>query len=357
MPQLVLVFGDRVLLDVGLEALAELLHVGETGLAHAADGGEAAGEADLRLFSFELFGGLRGEGGEDGRDGGGKVEALAVGAETECLDFTDAGKALVEEILFQGQSNTPREKTIIIGSLRSLSIIIPAYNEERRLPGTLELVQRYLSTRDFEFVEVLVVDDGSRDGTAEIVKLAAAADGRVKLVSNPGNRGKGYAVRHGMREARGEWVLFTDADLSAPIEEFAKLEAAVERDGAEGAIGSRALDRKLVGKHQSAFRELSGRIFNLVMRMVTGLPYKDTQCGFKLFRRDLTELVSARQQSDGFGFDVEILYIAKKHGRRVVEVPVRWFNVEGTKVSLLNGVSAFADPLRVRWNDVKGLYR
>jgi dolichyl-phosphate beta-glucosyltransferase len=244
-----------------------------------------------------------------------------------------------------------------MGCLRSLSIIIPAYNEERRLPATLETIQRYLETKALDFVEVVVVDDGSRDETARLVEQASAQDTRVRLLKNPGNRGKGYAVRHGMQEARGEWVLFSDADLSAPIEELDKLEGAVERERAEGAIGSRALDRKLVGKRQSAFREFSGRIFNLAMRMVTGLPYRDTQCGFKLFRRDVARELAARQQSDGFGFDVEILYIAKKRRFRILEVPVRWFNVEGTKVSIWNGVAAFADPLRVRWNDLKGLYR
>ncbi len=244
-----------------------------------------------------------------------------------------------------------------MGCLRSLSIVIPAYNEERRLPATLETVRRYLETKSLDFVEIVVVDDGSRDGTAALVEKAAAADARIRLVKNPGNRGKGYAVRHGMQEARGEWILFSDADLSAPIEELDQLEAAIERAGADGAIGSRALDRALVGKHQSAFREFSGRVFNLVMRLVTGLPYRDTQCGFKMFRRDVARELAARQQSDGFGFDVEILYIAKKRRLRILEVPVRWFNVEGTKVSLWNGVAAFADPLRVRWNDLKGLYR
>ena len=160
-----------------------------------------------------------------------------------------------------------------------------------------------------------------------------------------------------MLEARGEWRLFSDADLSAPIEELPKLFEAAQRTGHEVAIGSRALDRSLVGKRQSAFREFSGRLFNFAMRLVTGLPYRDTQCGFKLFRSDVARVVAARQQSDGFGFDVEILYIARKHGFRILEVPVRWFNVEGTKVSLFNGVSAFADPLRVRWNDIKGLYK
>lgn len=243
------------------------------------------------------------------------------------------------------------------GRLRSLSIIIPAFNEEQRLPGTLATVRRYLETKTFDFVEVVVVNDGSRDGTAAIVKEHAALDPRIRLLENPGNRGKGYAVRHGFTEARGDWVLFTDADLSAPIDELDKLAAAIEKAGADGAIGSRALDRSLVGRHQSLARELSGRTFNLVMRLATGLPYLDTQCGFKVLSRAAARAVAARQQIDGFGFDVEILFIARKLGFRVLEVPVRWFNAEGSKVSLWNGMQAFLDPWKIRWNSLKGLYK
>lgn len=239
----------------------------------------------------------------------------------------------------------------------SLSVVIPAYNEERRLPQTLEKIRGFIERRQFHFAEVIVVNDGSRDGTAETVRQTASTDPRIRLVENPGNRGKGYAVRHGMQVAQGEWILMTDADLSAPIEEFDKLAAAVQAAQADGAIGSRAIDRSLIGVRQSAFREAGGKVFNYAMRMVTGLPYRDTQCGFKLFSRQASECVSARQLTDGFGFDVEILFIAKRHGFRILEVPVRWDNVEGTKVSMWNGVAAFADPLRVRWNDLKGLYR
>lgn len=243
------------------------------------------------------------------------------------------------------------------GRLRSLSIIVPAFNEELRLPATLDTLQQYLQTRSFAFVEVVVVNDGSRDGTASIVRQYAAADPRIRLLENPGNRGKGYAVRHGMKEAQGEWVLFTDADLSAPIDELDKLAAAIAKDNADGAIGSRAVDRSLVGRHQSLAREISGRTFNLVMRLVTGLPYLDTQCGFKVLSQRAAHAVAARQQSDGFGFDVEILYIAQKLGFKVLEVPVRWFNVEGSKVSLWNGMQAFLDPWKIRWNDLRGLYK
>lgn len=239
--------------------------------------------------------------------------------------------------------------------MQSLSIIIPAYNEQQRLPATLAAVTAYLDARGCAFAEILVVNDGSRDGTADVAREAMARDPRIRLIENPGNRGKGYAVRHGMQEARGEWVLFTDADLSAPIEELDKLWHAAAN--ADGAIGSRALDRSLIGVHQSAFRETSGKFFNLIMRLITGLPYRDTQCGFKLFSHAAAAAVAARQRIEGFGFDVEILYIARKLGFRILEVPVRWNNVEGTKVSMWNGLRAFLDPLEVRRNDWRGLYR
>lgn len=241
--------------------------------------------------------------------------------------------------------------------MNSLTIVIPAYNEQNRLPATLKAVLAYLDGLKLGFAEVVVVNDGSRDGTAQVAREASSGDARVRLVENPGNRGKGYAVRHGLQEARGEWVLFTDADLSAPIEELAKLTAAVEAEGADGAIGSRALDRSLIGVRQSPFREMSGRFFNLVMRMITGLPYRDTQCGFKLVSRKAAAVLASKQQIEGFGFDVELLYIAKKHGLKILEVPVRWDNVEGTKVSLANGLAAFLDPLAVKRNDWRGLYK
>ncbi|MCU0229137.1 MAG: glycosyltransferase family 2 protein [Bryobacterales bacterium] len=238
----------------------------------------------------------------------------------------------------------------------SLTIVIPAYNEEKRLPPTIARVKAYLSTRDWDFLEVLVVDDGSADDTGGVVEAHARHDPRYRLLRNPGNRGKGYSIRHGMLQARGDWVLFTDADLSTPMEELGKLEAAVRGSGAEVAIGSRAVDRSLVEVHQAGTRELAGRFFNVVMRICTGMPYLDTQCGFKLFRRDAAHAIFQRQQLDGFGFDVEALYLANKLGYRVEEVPVRWRNVEGTTVSLMRGLDAFVDILRVRWYDARGRY-
>jgi dolichyl-phosphate beta-glucosyltransferase len=232
--------------------------------------------------------------------------------------------------------------------LDSLSIVIPAYNEENRLPQTLRQVADWLSCANFSFGEVIVVDDGSRDATARVVEDFANANAYVRLARNPGNRGKGYAVRHGMLEAKGEWILYTDADLSTPIGEIEKLCRAVHEQGAAIAIGSRAVDRSLVEVHQPALRELSGRFFNLVMRAVTGLAFRDTQCGFKLYRADAARQIFPLQKQEGFSFDVEDLLIARKLGVRAVEVPVRWANVEGTKVGLSQGMKSFLDLVQIR---------
>jgi glycosyltransferase involved in cell wall biosynthesis len=240
--------------------------------------------------------------------------------------------------------------------LHSVSIVVPAYNEERRLPASLDAILEYLRRQQPQFSEVVVVDDGSTDETAACVRDYAATHESVRLVRNPGNRGKGYSVRHGMLEAKGEWRLFTDADLSAPIEELDKLSAAARREQALVAIGSRALDRSLIGVHQPAAREYAGRVFNTVMRAITRLPFMDTQCGFKLYHASAAEQIFPRQQLDGFSFDVEDLVIARVLGIRVVEVPVRWNNVEGTKVSMAQGLRSFVDPIRIRRCELQGRY-
>jgi glycosyltransferase involved in cell wall biosynthesis len=242
----------------------------------------------------------------------------------------------------------------------SLSVVIPAYNEEKRLPENLKRIAAYLREAGYPSAEVLVVNDGSSDGTSAIAaRLAAELSGgslALRVLENPGNRGKGYSVRHGMLEASNDWILFSDADLSAPIEECEKLIAAVDGGRFQGAIGSRAIDRSLIGVHQPMFRELMGRVFNLVVRTVAGLRFADTQCGFKLFSKRAARQIFPKQRLERFGFDVEVLYLAKKLALPVVEVPVIWNDCEGTKVRLFGGVDAFVDILRVRWNDWMGRY-
>lgn len=241
---------------------------------------------------------------------------------------------------------------------RSISIIIPAYNEEARLPATLDRVIGYLTRTHWEFCEVLLVDDGSSDSTVTVAEEIRKRHAMLRVLRNPANRGKGYSVRHGMLEAKGEWALFSDADLSAPIEELDKLCKAAGESHASVAIGSRALDRSLIGVHQSVWRENGGRIFNLLMRAATGLPFWDTQCGFKLFETKAAREIFRRQRLERFGFDAEILFIASRLGYKIVEIPVRWDHAEGTKVSVFrDSTEMFLDLLRIRWNDWMGRYR
>ncbi len=242
--------------------------------------------------------------------------------------------------------------------MNSISVVIPAYNEEQRLPVTLGKVTEYLCARKWTFSETIVVDDGSSDGTAQLVWRLSKADPSIRLIQNPGNRGKGYSVRNGVLAARADWILFTDADLSAPIEELDKLFAGIRQQEARIAIGSRALDRSLIGIHQSFFREQAGRVFNTFVRLMTGLPFWDTQCGFKLFESQAAREVFGRQELEGFGFDVEILFIARLLGYRTVEVPVRWNHSEGTKVRMLSdSLNMFLDLIRIRINQIRGRYR
>jgi len=240
----------------------------------------------------------------------------------------------------------------------SLSIIIPAFNEEKRLPRTLSRIREYLAQRhgNLSDVEIIIVDDGSTDGTARVAEESARRMAPVRLVSNGRNRGKGYSVRHGMLEARGEVALFTDADLSSPIEESEKLIAALEA-GNQVAIGSRALDRSLITVRQSRFRETAGVVFNGFVRFFTGLPLLDTQCGFKAFLREPSRIIFEQQRIERFGFDPEILFLAKRHGLRVKEVPVRWAHDPATKVHVLrDSLTMFGDLLYIRWNWLLGRY-
>ena len=235
-----------------------------------------------------------------------------------------------------------------------LSIIIPSYNEELRLPSTLERIAAYLSTYAHE-AEVLVVDDGSEDGTAAVAESYRSKILTLRVISNGVNRGKGYSVRHGIEEARGRIALFTDADLSAPIEEAGKLIDGLETN--DVAIGSRAMDRSLITVHESPFREFAGIIFNKLVRSILWLPFVDTQCGFKAFRRERCGVIFEQQTIERFGFDPELLYLARRHGLRAVEIPVRWGHSPATKVSMLrDSVQMFIDIFTIRWNSLSGRY-
>lgn len=238
------------------------------------------------------------------------------------------------------------------------SIIIPAYNEEKRLPRALARIDQYFSAPPASIakLEIIVVDDGSTDGTTRVAEEWSRKISTLRIVSNGGNRGKGYSVRHGMLEARGRIALFTDADLSSPIEEFPKLLAAISA-GNDVAIGSRAVDRSLIEVHQSAYRELAGIVFNEFVRLFTGLALQDTQCGFKAFLRASARVVFEQQRIERFGFDPEILFLAKRHGLSVAEVPVRWAHDPATKVHVLrDSLLMFGDLVYIRWNWMLGRY-
>jgi len=244
-----------------------------------------------------------------------------------------------------------------MSSAPQLSIIIPAYNEAKRISRTLETLQKYLDGKSWR-AEVIVVNDGSSDETAAVVESYRSQWNALRLIDNGSNRGKGFSVRNGALGAQGDVILFTDADLSAPITEAPKLIDPIANGECDVTFGSRAVDRSLIGIHQSPFRETSGRIFNLFVQGLIGLPFKDTQCGFKAFRRSAAGPVFERQTIMGFGFDPEVLYIAKKRGLRLREIPVRWDHVEGTTVRFLrDSCRMFLDLLRIRWNDLCRKYQ
>ena len=237
-----------------------------------------------------------------------------------------------------------------------LSVIIPAYNEETRLGPTLARICDYFAGRAMgpADLEIIVVDDGSTDGTAQVAQDCAREIASLRVVSNRTNHGKGYSVRQGMLEARGRIALFTDADLSTPIEEFEKVLAAIEA-GNDVAIGSRAVDRSLIAVHQSRLREVAGMIFTGFVRLMTGLPFHDTQCGFKAFVRERCRIIFEQQRIEWFGFDPEILFLARRHGLRTAEVPVRWAHDPGTKIRVVSdSLRMLGDLLRIRWNWLLG---
>ena len=235
------------------------------------------------------------------------------------------------------------------------SFIIPAYNESERLTVSLPKVFDYIRERQLH-AEVIVVNDGSTDDTAEVTRGFVRRYPEIQLLENPGNRGKGYSVRNGMLHARGDVLLFTDADLSSPIYEATKLFAALEQ-GADVAIGSRWLQSDLQTERQPWHRQLYGRLFNLGLRMVLGLKYRDTQCGFKAFKRAAAQTVFSRQRIERWGFDPELLFLADKFKLHTVEVPVEWAHDHRSKISpVRDGLKMGLEMLEVCRNNRQGLY-
>jgi dolichyl-phosphate beta-glucosyltransferase len=232
--------------------------------------------------------------------------------------------------------------------MKHLSIIIPAYNEEGRVGDTLRRIYEFMKCKSYKF-EVIVVDDGSCDGTVGVAeKSALASECSLKVVKNGSNRGKGYSVKNGIMHSDGEYILFSDADLSTPIEEVDKLSGFIE-EGFDIAIGSRALDDSRVNVRQPWYREAMGKVFNFFVRSMALEDFRDTQCGFKLFRYSAAKDIASALKIDGFSFDVEMLYLARKKGYSVKEVPVTWHNSPKSKVNpLLDSARMFIDLIKIR---------
>src|SRR5215813_5838832 len=235
------------------------------------------------------------------------------------------------------------------------SIVIPAFNEGQRISASLEKIITYVSQERWQ-AEIIVVNDGSTDNTLEIVNSFKPRAPYLRIVQNPGNRGKGYSVRNGMLHASGDILLFTDADLSAPIYEAQKLLAAIEA-GADVAIGSRWLVRALQKERQPFHRELLGRAFNVALHLVLGLKYKDTQCGFKAFTRQASQLIFPNLKIERWGFDPEILFLAKRMKLKVAEIPVEWAHDDRSHINpIKDGIRMLGEMVRVRLNSVGGKY-
>ena len=237
----------------------------------------------------------------------------------------------------------------------TFSIVIPAYNESTRIGGSLQRILDWVGQHGWD-AEIIVVNDGSTDDMVAVVRKYMEQSPRVRLLENPGNRGKGYSVRNGMLHSSGDLLLFSDADLSSPIEEADKLFAAIAQ-GADVAIGSRWMDTRLQVRKQPLHRQLFGRMFNLALRLVLGLQFKDTQCGFKAFTRHAAQTIFPLQNVERWGFDPELLFLARKFGLKTVEVPVEWAHREGTRISpLRDGIRMVADMIKIRWNSLRGRY-
>lgn len=235
------------------------------------------------------------------------------------------------------------------------TIVIPAFNESARIVSSLDRILDHVERQHWK-AEIIVVNDGSLDGTADIIREYSRNYPSLRLLENPGNCGKGFSVRHGVLEAAGEVILFTDADLSSPIEEASKLFSAIQ-NGADIAIGSRWLQVELQNQRQPLYRQVFGRIFNLLLHATLGLPYKDTQCGFKAFTRTSAREVFSRQMVDRWGFDPEVLFISRKLGYSIQEVPVVWVHDKRSKINpFTDGLRMFFEMLLIRWSCITGKY-
>ena len=235
-----------------------------------------------------------------------------------------------------------------------VSIVVPAFNEAERIGSSLERICNFVDKRGLA-AEVIVVVDGSADRTSEIA--ASFTRTGLRVVSNESNRGKGYSVRRGFLESKGSWVLFTDADLSAPIDELERM-LRVAEDGSDVVIGSRAVDRTKIVVHQPWPRELGGILYNWIVQIILGLKIQDTQCGFKLFNRERFTPIFEKQTIHRFGFDPELLFLARKQGLKMREMSVAWSHDEGSKVRFLSdGLRMFLDLFLIRWNWVRGKYQ
>jgi len=240
----------------------------------------------------------------------------------------------------------------------SLSIVIPAYNEAVRLGNSLRTIVAYLR-ENWPDAELIVVDDGSSDNTAALARQAFEDSGnlRTSVISYKSNLGKGRAVRLGLLAARGDVALFTDADLSTPITETPKVIDPILRGECDLTFGSRAIDRQLIGKHQPWRREQGGRVFNLAVRLATGVPFWDTQCGFKAFRMSVCRPLVEAATVDRFGFDVELIYLAYRAGLRLREIPVRWDHIDGSKVNLFgDSIKMLNEVALIRQQARRGIY-
>ena len=242
---------------------------------------------------------------------------------------------------------------------KNLSIVLPAFDEQQRLGGTIKQILAYLDANGID-AELIVVDDGSGDDTADVARESAAEFPAIKtnVIRYEENRGKGYAVKIGLQAANGEIALFSDADLSTPIEEMPKLIEPIRSGEYDITFGSRAIDRDLIGTHQPWRREQGGRVMNLIIKTMSGLKFSDTQCGFKAFNmakfRPLLNLMTINR----FGFDVEFLFVAKHNGLKLAEIPVRWNDVAGSKVNVLRDTRRMISELnQIRRNAKQGKYK